>query len=248
MNLSLAILGISLMPLVAPPLTAVAADAERSVREVRFDAGRSGTVLKGSIRGYHYVDHQLNAGAGQTLKAVLRGSNGANYFNILPPGSDAVAMFVGELGDNRFEGILPTEGVYTLRVFLMRSAARRNETSHYSLDVAVTGKALKPLPGSQDAKVAGTRYHASAPIPCTLPYDAATRQCDAGVIRRGTDGTATLEVRAKSFLRRVLFRQGKPVAGDAAQAMSASRRGDVTEIRFGTEERFEIPDALVTGG
>jgi hypothetical protein len=30
--------------------------------------------------------------------------------------------------------------------------------------------------------------------------------------------------------------------------MSASRRGDVTELSFGKDERLEIVDALITGG
>lgn len=233
--------------LVTPCSMALAGD-ERTVTEIRFAPGHSSAVLKGRIEGYHYVDYEVRAGAGQTLKASMKASKGANYFNLIAPGSGDVAMHIGQVGGNRFEGMLPVEGVYTLRVYLMRSAARRNEASDYTLDVAVTGKALKPLPGSQDARLPGTPYHASAPVACALPYAPDIKQCEAFVIRRGVDGTATVEVRAKSYLRRILFVQGRPVASDASEPMSFSRRGDVTEVKFGDAERAEIFDALVSGG
>lgn len=226
-----------------------AAPAERSFKEVRFAPGHSSIVIKGAIQGYHDVDYHLQAGAGQTLKVNMKGSNGANYFNVIAPGAGDVAMCVGQIDHNSFERMLPVEGVYTLRVYLMRSAARRNETSQYTLDVAVTGKPLKALPAARDAKLPGTPDHASSTVACSLPYDKETKQCDAFVIRRSFDGTATVEVRgSRSHLRRILFVQGKPVASDSSQAMSASRRGDVTEVRFGEDERVEIVDALVTGG
>jgi hypothetical protein len=242
------------MLILAPMLAVIAplaqaADNERTVKTVQFDKGRSSTTIKRSIKGYNYVDYQLRAGAGQTLKVSMKGSNGANYFNVLPPGSNDVAMYVGQTGANAFEGMLPVEGTYTLRVYLMRSAARRNETSSYTLDVAVTGKALKPVSGKIDAQFPGTPYHASAPAACTLPYEPDTKQCEAFIIRRDFQGTATVEVRGKSYLRRILFVQGKPVASDSSEAMTASRRGDITEVKFGDgQERVEIFDAMLTGG
>jgi hypothetical protein len=236
-----------LLALIAP--MAQAADNERTVKTVQFDRGRSSATIKGSIKGYNYVDYQLRAGAGQTLKVNMKGSNGANYFNVLPPGSNDVAMYVGQTDGNSFQVMLPVEGVYTLRVYLMRSSARRNETSSYTLDVAVTGNALKPLPGSQDAKLPGTHYHASAPTACALPYHPEVKQCDTFIIRRDFQGTATVEVRGKSYLRRILFVQGKPVASDSNEAMTTSRRGDITEVKFGDgQERVEIFDAMLTGG
>lgn len=228
---------------------AQAADSERTVRQVSFDPGRSSTTIKGSIKGYNYTDYQFRLGAGQTMKAAMKGSNAANHFNVIAPGASDVAMYMGEIGGNKFEGVLPIEGTYTLRVYLMRVAARRNETSDYSIDVAVTGKALKPLPGSADAKHPGTPFHAAAPIACTLPYQPDVKQCESFVIRRDFQGTATVEVRGPgSYLRRILFMQGKPVASDSSQPMTSSRRDDITEVKFGDDERVEIVDALVNGG
>jgi hypothetical protein len=50
------------------------------------------------------------------------------------------------------------------------------------------------------------------------------------------------------FVRRLLFVKGNVVATDAAEAPESSRKGDTTTVRVGTEERYELPDALVTGG
>jgi hypothetical protein len=41
---------------------------------------------------------------------------------VLPPGSKDVAMHVGQTGRD-FKGILPTDGDYTIHVYLVRGAA-----------------------------------------------------------------------------------------------------------------------------
>jgi hypothetical protein len=30
--------------------------------------------------------------------------------------------------------------------------------------------------------------------------------------------------------------------------MTSSRQGDLTTVRFGSDERYDVPDALLTGG
>jgi hypothetical protein len=132
----------------------------------------------------------------------------------------------------------------------MRPAARRGESSSYTLTIAVTGKALVPTTAARDALIAGTSYHASAKIKCVPAFETAPRECDAFVIRRGFDGTATNDIPGGAEKRSILFVKGKPTAANA-QAMDAltfERRGDVTIVKLGTSERYEIPDALVSGG
>jgi len=70
------------------------------------------------------------------------------------------------------------------------------------------------------------------------------------VIRRGHDGTATVEVAGAAEIRSILFVNGKPVASNASRidVLSYERRGDVTVVKVGDGERYEIPDALLTGG
>ena len=43
------------------------------------------------------------------------------------------------MGDNSWTDVLPESGTYKVRVYLMRSAARRNEKASYTMDFAITG-------------------------------------------------------------------------------------------------------------
>ena len=216
---------------------------------VQFPRGESATILKGTLKGDRDVDYVVRAAAGQTLEVSLAASNPQAYFNVLPPGSDNVAMYVAQDG-KPYRGVLPADGEYRIRVYLMRPAARRNETSTYTLTVGVAGKPLWPIAAAKDALVQGTPYNATAQVSCVPLYASAPAQCDAGVIRRGTDGTATVELRSKgsTLVRRILFVAGKPVASDAADALSFTRQGDVTQVKIAPDERYDIPDAFLRGG
>jgi hypothetical protein len=205
--------------------------------------------LRGRIRGHQFIDYRVPAGAGQQLQVSLRTGHRANYFNLLPPGSADVAMYIGSSGDNRFAGLLPSDGEYTVRVYLMRSAARRNEVAAYRLDIALSGEPLQPLPEAQDARIPGTPYHAQAPVTCAPPYATEAASCEAFVARRGFDGTATVDVQgANQYRRSILFIRGEPVASDAMRALSYAREGDRIRIEFGKDEWVEIVEALLTGG
>ena len=231
------------------PFAADGPPAPRKER-VTFAKNASSATIKGTLKGGADVDYVVRAAAGQTLEVKLEASNGQNNFNVLPPGSANVAMYSSNMtGERTFKGVLPADGDYAIRVYLDRPAARRNETSKYTLNVGVTGKALPPLSAARDAKVAGTAYHATAKVPCALPYQADVKSCDAGVVRRGIDGTATFEAIGKDGVqRRILFVQGKPVATDAMEPMTATRQGDTTMVKVGNDERYDIPDAFLGGG
>lgn len=230
----------------------VFAKDEIRTERVQFAKGATSAVIKGRLKGDSVVDYLVRGGAGQTITVSLKRSNLRNYFNVLPPGSRDVAMYAGQTGED-FKGVLPTDGDYAIRVYLVRAAARRNETSNYTLNINVTGKALTPVPASKDAVIPGTHFHASAMITC-VPYIETLREkkaqrCEAFVVRRGFDGTATVEVpQANSLVRRILFVKGKPVASDSPSPVIYSRRDDITIVTFDTDERYEIPDALVFGG
>jgi hypothetical protein len=230
----------------------MAADGPAPPRKERatLAKGASSATIKGNLKGGADVDYLVRAAAGQTLEVKVEGSNPQNYFNVLPPGSANVAMFVSNVtGARSWSGMLPADGDYAIRVYLMRPAARRNESSKYTLTVAVTGKPLPALSAARDAKVAGTAYHATAKVPCALPYQPDVKSCDAGVVRRGNDGTATFEaIGAMGVQRRILFVQGKPVAADTMDPVTVTRQGDVTIVKVSDDERYDIPDAFLNGG
>lgn len=134
---------------VALALQAPTAFAQDDIRyeDVRFGAGASGATMTGSITGRGSVAYVLGAEAGQRMQIGLAASNGATYFTVFGPGqapgsgglagSDLTGPMVPEV--NRFDAVLPSSGNYTVLVYLYRSAARRDETSKYTLDISVTG-------------------------------------------------------------------------------------------------------------
>jgi len=220
-------------------------DPKHRVEPVRLAKDTGKAAISGVLKGDQYVDYRVRGGAGQTLVVTLKPSNLQNYFNIHSPGNES-AMFIGSTSGNQFKRILPGDGEYSVRVYLMRAAARRNESSTYALNVALEGKAL---PAAKDAVIRGTPFHASATMVCARGDNPQFRSCDGYVIRRGYDGTATLEVRwPDGFKRSVLFTKLQPVASDSVDTMTFTRAGEVTTVSVGREERFEVPDVLLTGG
>ena len=119
------------------------ADEVREVT-VSFPAGTTGTTLNDSIVGYDSVLYSVGAEAGQTMSVRMDASNLATYFNIFEPGRGPgeEALVVGQFTDplNVWTGTLDLSGEYTISVYMMRSAARRNEQSNYTMNISVTGE------------------------------------------------------------------------------------------------------------
>jgi len=134
MRVPIVVIAWALMPAI------VATTARADVREetIQFRKGESRATVKGTIKGDQTADYKLRASAGQTLTVDFKPNSRSAYFNVLPPGGEQ-ALFVGATSGNRYVGTLPADGLYTIRVYLMRSAARRNEIARYTLDVGVTG-------------------------------------------------------------------------------------------------------------
>ncbi|MBM5574353.1 PPC domain-containing protein [Deefgea sp. CFH1-16] len=221
------------------PISLVQAQ-ELTTIPVHFAKGQSSTVLKGQIKGYQYIDYTLNAKAGQRLTVVYTSRQLSSYFNILPPGSSDEAIFVGASAGNAYRGALPASGEYTLRVYIMRNAARPNETAKFTLKVAID---TPPA----DAKVSGTPYHATGTIPCVVQQ---SRECQFGVVRQG-QGSAEVTIQLAQGQRIIRFDHGT-ATGYTATPMphgdfSQQKQKDVSHIKIGAEQ-YEIPDAVIDGG
>jgi hypothetical protein len=227
------------------------AGAGPRIETIRFPRGTTSSTIKGQLKGYDTIDYRLRAEAGQTLRVTLTTGNRQTYFNVNPPGTET-AMFVGSTSGGRFDQVLPVEGDYTVRVYLMRAGARRGESSRYTLGIGVTGKPLQAKSAIKDALVPGTPYHASGTVSCSIHMAPKVSECKAFVIRRDAEATATVELRwplgSGEALRRILIVQGKAICADSPDPISQSHDGDRYTIRIGTDERFEFPDAFVTGG
>jgi hypothetical protein len=83
------------------------------------------------------IDYVLGARQGQSMNVSLATDNGANDFNIIAPGKENEALFGGSSSGNQFEGTLPASGGYKVRVYLMRSAARRHEIANDRLEMII---------------------------------------------------------------------------------------------------------------
>lgn len=112
-------------------------------KTVQFKKGESGATIKGTLKGDQTIDYRLAAAAGQTMVIKFAPSNASAYFNLLPPGSQGEAIHIGSSAGNDYSGELKTGGTYTIRVYLMRNAARRHESSKYTLDIGISGDAKK---------------------------------------------------------------------------------------------------------
>lgn len=236
-------------------MVSVALVVAQGIRQERvtFKPGASSATLQGSIKGNETVDYVLGAKAGQTMTVTLKTAHGANYFNVLPPGSEA-AIAIGANLDNRWNGTLPASGDYRIRVYLMRSAARRNETATYTLTVGITGSASHAPAG--DAKVPGTPYHATGKVPCSVGTDPkGSAQCSFGVIRRG-GGQAEVHLASPGFdvtlhkdhIRVLQFTGNSVTSADPKEKVTFQKRGDEWSIAVNDFYFYTIPDAVVVGG
>lgn len=235
-------------PVVALVLQATLLLAESNRQErVHFKAGASSATLRGKIRGYEMVDYVLGAKAGQKMSVTLKTGNGANYFNVLPPGADAAIAIGANLG-NKWTGTLPVDGDYRVRVYLMRNAARRNETATYTLTVSVSGRA--------DATVAQTPYHATGMVPCSVGTDPkGSVRCSFGVIR-GAPGEADVHLASPGYdvtlhrdkVRVLKFAGGTVTSPDSRDRVTIEKQGDNWSIGVNDFDFFLIPEAVISGG
>jgi hypothetical protein len=237
------------------PRAALAKSDTRSER-IQFKPGASTATVSGRIKGYQTVDYLVSARKGQLANISLGTQHAATYFNILAPGQTEVAFFNGSVSQNQFEGVLPQTGTYRLRVYMMRSAARRNEVASYRLEVAISGAAAAQAPApASDAKVAGTDFNATGNLPCTLGAGQPTMSCTFGV-RRQSQGKGSVTVtKPNGDTRTIIFAKGRAIGFDSKRgdqpsfkdSFRANRQNDMTTVYIG-DERYEIPDAVINGG
>lgn len=98
------------------------------------------TSVSSTINGYETVNYAMEATTDQSVSIALQSDNLGTHFNIFEPGKlpgEDYAMFVGSTEGNRFKGTLLTEGDYIVQVYIIRSAARRDETARYTLELSI---------------------------------------------------------------------------------------------------------------
>jgi hypothetical protein len=108
--------------------------AQGAPERVRFQSGHSSTTLKGRIAGFDTKDYVVGAKAGQAMSLRLSSSHASTYFVIYSINGRATDMNeTTEWSEN-----LSESGDYLIRVFMMRSAARRKgAAANFTLSISI---------------------------------------------------------------------------------------------------------------
>ncbi len=102
--------------------------------DVRFARGASATTVHGAVSGYKYVDYRLGARGGQMMSVRITTPSPYASFVIFDGQMQNVE---GAAEQTDWSGELPSDGTYTIRVLLPRSAARRGTSATYSLRISI---------------------------------------------------------------------------------------------------------------
>ena len=108
-----------------------------------------------------------------------------------------------------------------------------------------------PAP-KQDALVSGTGFNATGTIPCARYAGQPMATCRFGVVRKGQGSGAVTVFWPDGGNRVILFENGMPASFDQSHAdgsvrMTVGRDADLFTVTIG-EQRFEIPEAVISGG
>lgn len=108
---------------------------------LKFKPGTSSATVTGSVKGYTVNDYKFRASGGQTLKAKLTSKNDSLYFLVLEGAKqsegEALAAEPRPVDLTEWQGTLPNDGEYIIRVYLYRNEARRGKVAPYSLNVTI---------------------------------------------------------------------------------------------------------------
>ena len=115
--------------------------AEAAIKHIQFAKGKSSASVSGKVKGNESIDYVIRAGAGQTMTVDFKAIKGAAFFNVLPPGSTGEALFVGSMDavGTSYKGVLPSDGDYIIRIYLMGAAEDSGKPVNYTLKVVING-------------------------------------------------------------------------------------------------------------
>ncbi|QHL90502.1 DNA breaking-rejoining protein [Sphingomonas changnyeongensis] len=120
------------------PFAAIAPAQPARPERVQFARGASSAAIKGMLKGDQSRTFLVNLRAGQTVTVRLQSANASANFNVTAPGA-AEAMFIGSVSGTDFTAVVPSSGDYRIDLFLMRSAARRNEATSFTITIGARG-------------------------------------------------------------------------------------------------------------
>lgn len=114
------------------------AQAQSTGQQVTFASGSTSKEIRGTLRGSADANLLLRTAPGQVMQVLFAPSNRSCYFNVFEPGRED-AVHNGSISGNEFGRSSTSGGEYRFQIYLMRNAARRNETCRYRISFEVTG-------------------------------------------------------------------------------------------------------------
>jgi hypothetical protein len=120
--------------------------AQALQRDLRFPGEAAQAVINGVVAGRQTIDYGFDARRGQTVSIRFQPSSSAAFFNLIAPSGRALFVGQDQANPGRYTGRLAETGAYAIRVYLVRSAARRGESSRFKLTVSLTGGTPPPPP------------------------------------------------------------------------------------------------------
>jgi hypothetical protein len=120
------------LALVAAMPAAFPQETESRIR-VTFDAGNSFRSFENALDGFDEVSYVIALREGQTLQVALASNNISNCFDIYAPGA-AKPVFVGGDSGSTHRLWAKSAGDYVVKVYLLRLAARDNQSAQYTLE------------------------------------------------------------------------------------------------------------------
>jgi hypothetical protein len=231
------------------------ADPVRNVR-VHFERGTSGATLQGHVEGREVVDYRLGVRAGQMMRVELTSRHDGVYFNVFEPGrrpGHDAAFYVGANQGNTVEFRTAHNGDYVVRVYLVPAAARRGEGAGYAIRFAVeAGATASRAAPSAEARPADSGFNATGNVPCARNRGQPMGACRFGVVREGNGNGRITVFWPDGGNRVIFFEDNTPMRYDESEAdagarMTVGHEADLYHIRIGNQ-RFEIPEAVMTGG
>ncbi len=194
-------------------LTGTALTAE-AAKQIAFGKGKSSAFVSGKIQGSNDVDYVIRASAGQTMTVDFKAGKGAAYFNVLPPGSTGEAIFVGSSEGDHYKAALPSDGDYTIRVYLMGGAKDSGKPVNYTLKVGI------PASGKSSAAASSSNVKT------------AEKNCLAAVAKKVGVSSSKLSVSYSSEAESGIGIDIKvPDATDPWYCLT-DRKGKVEDVRF----------------
>lgn len=233
----------------ALPWSHAVAQAIRTQR-VQFARGANSATVTGALKGDETIDYLVSLRAGQPLNVSMATRTTSLAFNIMEPGEQQVAIYNGSVNGLQYEGTTARDGDYRIRVYLVRASARRGSAASFRLEVIAGAAAATPAAAAKPA-AAALRFNATGKIPCATAAGQPMGQCDFGVKRTGPGDATVVITHPGGRTRTILFRAGRAAdyqrAAGERTPLTATREADLHVVRIGTE-RYEIPDAVITGG